>query len=73
LATLVSLCEPEKIIVGGGMADVGDLLLKPMQQAMARRCYLIDRGYIAVEFVRAQLGDQAGVIGAARLAFSHEV
>lgn len=72
LATLVSLCEPEKIIVGGGMADVGDLLLKPMQQAMARRCYLIARGYITVEFVRAQLGDNAGVIGAARLAFSHE-
>ncbi len=72
LATLVSLCEPEKIIVGGGMADVGDLILKPMQQAMARRCYLIARGYIAVEFVRAQLGDHAGVIGAARLAFSHE-
>lgn len=72
LATLVSLCEPEKIIVGGGMADVGDLLLKPMQQAMAQRCYLIARGYIAVEFVRAHLGDHAGVIGAARLAFSHE-
>ena len=29
LATLVSLCEPEKIIVGGGMADVGGLILKP--------------------------------------------
>lgn len=72
LATLVSLCEPEKIIVGGGMAAIGDLLLKPMQQAMARRCYLIARGYITVEFVRAQLGDNAGVIGAARLAFSHE-
>ncbi|MFN8488281.1 MAG: ROK family protein [Caldilineaceae bacterium] len=72
LATLVSLCEPEKIIIGGGMAEVGDLLLKPMQQAMARRCYLIARGYITVEFVRAQLGDNAGVIGAARLAFSNE-
>lgn len=72
LATLVSLCEPEKIVVGGGMADVGDLLLKPIQQAMTRRCYLIARGYITVDFVRAHLGDHAGVIGAARLAFSHE-
>lgn len=69
LATAVSLCEPEKIIVGGGLADVGDLLLTPIRQALAMHCYLIARGYITVEVVPAHLGDEAGVIGAARLAF----
>ena len=69
-ANLVSLFEPEKIIVGGGMADVGELILKPIQRTMSSRCYLIARGYISVEIVRAKLGDDAGVIGAAKLAFS---
>jgi glucokinase len=68
LATVVSLFEPEKIIVGGGMADVGELILRPMREAMETRCYLIARGYVQVEFVRAELGDTAGVIGAAHMA-----
>jgi hypothetical protein len=37
---------------------------------MMAHCYLIARGYITVEVVPAQLGDDAGVIGAAWLAFS---
>ena len=71
-ATLVSLFEPEKIIVGGGMAEVGDLILKPIEQTMANCCYLIARGYISVEIVRAKLGDDAGIIGAARLVFERD-
>ena len=67
LATMVSLFEPEKIIVGGGMADVGELIFAPMRQAMAARCYLIARGYVTVPLVHAELGDTAGVIGAARM------
>ncbi len=70
-ATLVSLFEPEKIIVGGGMSEVGDLIFEPIRRAMMAHCYLIARGYITVEVVPAQLGDDAGVIGAARLAFSN--
>jgi glucokinase len=72
LATVVSLFEPEKIIVGGGMADVGGLILEPIQHAMAERCYLIYRGYVTVDLVPAELGDNAGVIGAARLALGAE-
>lgn len=69
-ANMVYLFEPEKFIVGGGMAAVGDLILEPIRRTMAERCYLIARGYISVEIVPAELGDDAGVIGAARLAFS---
>jgi len=71
-ADMVCLFEPEKIIVGGGMAAVGDLILNPIRQTMAERCYLIANGYISVEIVPAELGDDAGVIGAAKLAFSME-
>ena len=69
-AALVSLFAPEKIIVGGGMSEVGDLLLEPIRRAMMAHCYLLARGYVTVEVVTAQLGDDAGVIGAAQLAFS---
>jgi len=72
-ATLVSLLEPEKIVVGGGMADVGELLLDPIRTTMAERSYLIARGYISVDIVPAELGDNAGVIGAAKLAFTPPV
>src|SRR3954452_20956821 len=61
-AMLVSLFEPEKIIVGGGLSKVGDLIFEPIRRAMMAHCYLIARGYITVEVVPAQLGDDAGVI-----------
>lgn len=70
-AALVSLFEPEKIIVGGGMSEVGDLILEPIRRAMLAHCYLVAKGYVTVEVVAAQLGDDAGVIGAAQLVFSN--
>lgn len=71
-ANLVYLFEPEKIIVGGGMAAVEDLILEPIRRTMRERCYLIAKGYISVKIVPAKLGDDAGVIGAAKLAFSED-
>ena len=70
LATVVSLFEPQRIIVGGGMADVGELIFAPMRRAMTERCYLISRGYVTIDLVPAQLGDDAGVIGAAGMALA---
>lgn len=69
LAAVVSLFEPEKIVVGGGMVDVGELILGPMREAMTAHCYLLARGYVAAPLVPAELGDAAGVVGAASLAF----
>lgn len=68
LATVVSLFEPQRVIVGGGMADVGELIFAPIRRAMAERCYLVSRGYVTMELVPAKLGDDAGVIGAAGMA-----
>jgi glucokinase len=68
-ANLVTLLEPELIIVGGGLSTVGELLLGPMRQAMAKGSYLISRGYVHVDLVPAELLDDAGTAGAACLAF----
>lgn len=65
LASVVNLLNPEKIIVGGGVADAGDLLLVPLKETLKKRAMKIAGS--AVEVVPAQMGNSAGVIGASLL------
>jgi len=65
LVSVVNLLNPEKIIVGGGVGQAGDLLLNPVREAIQRRC--IPTSAAAVEVVMAQLGESAGVVGASLL------
>ena len=65
LVSVVNLLNPEKIIVGGGVGQAGDLILNPVREAIKKRC--IPTSAAAVEVVPAQLGNTAGVIGASLL------
>ncbi len=65
LASVVNLLNPEKIIIGGGVAAAGDLLLNPIKENLIKRAMPIAGS--AVEIVPAQLGNSAGVIGASLL------
>ena len=65
MASVVNLLNPEKIIVGGGVADAGDFLLAPLTETLKKRAMKIAGS--AVEVVPAQLGNTAGVIGASLL------
>ena len=65
LASVVNLLNPEKIIIGGGVAAAGDLLLTPIKESLIKRAMPIAGS--AVEIVPAQLGNSAGVIGASLL------
>ena len=65
LSSVVNLLNPEKIIIGGGVADAGDLLLAPLTETLKKRAMKIAGS--AVEVVPAQLGNTAGVIGASLL------
>ncbi len=65
LASVVNLLNPEKIIIGGGVADAGDILFDPIRETLQKRAMVIQRE--AVEIVPAQLGNTAGVIGASLL------
>ena len=64
LVSVVNLLNPEKIIIGGGVADAGDILFDPIKETIAKRAMTIQR---EVEIVPAQLGNTAGVIGASLL------
>lgn len=65
LASVVNLLNPEKIIIGGGVADAGDLLMEPLTRTLKDRAMKIAGS--AVQVVPAQLGNTAGVIGASLL------
>ena len=63
MVNLVNIFNPEMIIVGGGVAQMGDLLLEPARQVVRERAFRLLAQ--AVRIVPAQLGDNAGVLGAA--------
>lgn len=66
LANLVMLLDPDVIVIGGGVAAAGEPLLAPARAEMARRCYC--GGASLPHVAPAELGNTAGVIGAALLA-----
>ena len=65
MASVVNLLNPERIIVGGGVADAGDILMTPLKETLKKRAMKIAGE--TVEVVPAQLGNTAGVIGASLL------
>ena len=65
LASVVNLLNPEKIIIGGGVADAGSILLDPIKATIIDRAMPIQAS--SVEVVPAQLANTAGVIGASLL------
>jgi glucokinase len=64
LAGLANVLDPERIVVSGGLVELGDTLFVPLRQAFARRIEGPDYRP-EVDIVPAMLGEQAGVIGAA--------
>ncbi len=71
MVNLVNIFNPEMIIVGGGMSKMGDLLLEPARQIVKERAFPL--AVEAVRIVPAQLGDDAGVLGAAVFARQQEL
>lgn len=68
LASLINLLNPEIIVIGGGLANGWDLFEKDMHQQITERAFPIPAR--SVKIVRAQCGDDAGLLGAGSLAFS---
>ena len=65
LVSVINLLNPEKVIIGGGVAEAGDLLLEPIRKTIKARAMVIAGS--SVEIVPAELGNSAGVIGASML------
>ena len=54
---------PERIVIGGGVASAGELLLEPIRRTIQERIFVMPKEQIKV--VPAELGDEAGILGSA--------
>jgi predicted NBD/HSP70 family sugar kinase len=70
-ATLVNLVNPQMLVVGGGVAQVGDLLLSPIRDAVRRRSLRASAEVVQVQ--AALLGRRSTAMGAVALAQHHAV
>ena len=63
IANMVTVISPDRVVIGGGVAAAGDLLLGPIRDELRRRVRTTSLD--EVEVVTAELGIWAGAIGAA--------
>ena len=69
IASLVTIFDPDLVVVGGGVAATGDLLLAPARASFERYVPARDHRYLP-PLVPARLGIDAGLVGAATLALA---
>jgi glucokinase len=66
IADLAAALDPEVVVIGGGVSKLGELVLGPARERMERA--LPGRGFRpGPRIVAAELGPQAGLVGAADL------
>jgi glucokinase len=63
IANVLIFLGPDRVVVGGGVAEAGELLFNSLRASVARRARVAPLDEIAI--TTAQLGPHAGAIGAA--------
>lgn len=63
IANMITVVTPDRVVIGGGIAAAGDLLLGPIRSEVEQRVTMTSLS--DVEIVTAELGTWAGAIGAA--------
>jgi glucokinase-like ROK family protein len=71
LAGLINLVNPSTVIIGGGVAQVGDLLTTPIRQAVRERSLRASEH--GVRITTAMLGRRSSLIGALVQAINHAI
>jgi glucokinase len=66
LGNAITLIAPEAVVIGGGVAESGELLLAPLRAALAKNVSMVP--IEKVEILRASLGSESGVCGALMMA-----
>jgi glucokinase len=67
LANLINLIDPEVIVISGGVVNGWDLFADEMYRQVGERAFRATAQQVKI--ARAECGDNAGLMGAARLAF----
>ena len=66
LATIVHICDPEAIILFGGLMKAGDLIMKPTQKAMEDNLLQVFKGKVKLLYSNLKEAD-AAILGASAL------
>ena len=68
LANVIAFTNPERIALGGGVSSAGDFMLEAVRGRVDDLTTMVPKG--STQIVIAQLGNDAGQVGAATLAFN---
>jgi glucokinase len=71
LANLINILNPEMIVIGGGVVSAWELFEKHMHREIAERAFPVPAAEVKV--VPGECGDDAGLLGAAHLAFNPDL
>jgi glucokinase len=71
VTNLINIFQPDVLCVGGGVSNVGEVLLAPLREKTMAEVYSRNSAE-NTKIIRAKLGNDAGVIGAAHLYKIHE-
>jgi glucokinase len=65
VANAINILNPDKVVIGGGIAQAGDLLFGPIKRTVAINA--LPAALEACEILPAELGDDAGMLGGAAI------
>jgi len=65
ISNLVNILNPEVVVIGGGMSNLGNLLLEPVRRFVKDNALVIPAGNVKI--VKAKFGKEAGIQGAIAL------
>ncbi len=64
LSNIINIFQPDVVVIGGGVSKEGDNLIIPLKEKMRGKTYGSD-GLPSIPIVVAQMGNDAGIVGAA--------
>ncbi|MDT8913706.1 ROK family protein [Amycolatopsis sp. PS_44_ISF1] len=65
IGAMVLALDPQRVVIGGGAARAGSVVLEPIQRHLAKTCYVLP------EVVLSALNDDSVVLGAVEVAMAH--
>lgn len=69
LCNCIVLCDPDLVVIGGGIAAAGECLFQPIRSTVAARSLI--SGFDVSNIVPAHFGNDAGIYGAAALVWEY--
>ena len=73
IANLIVTLQPEKVVIGGGISKEGETLLKPLRKKVNDNLYYKKDDVPQAQIVAAEIGNDAGIVGAAMLGMQGKI